>query len=336
MTDGHWIGDEAIRLLLNVFALDGVRVIEIKTPESWDGWSQSHRFRLKDSQKAVLVPLHQPLRKHWVLLHINVVDCRATLYDSLPPQPWAATFSESAARAITSSIGFDCDAEGWKFITAANVPRQTNGDDCGVHVLVTCVFLIAELDLPKRVNATIWRAIFRCCNHKHGVAIETTALLQNVQQVLNSSMQAAPSQIIHARQQLIYLSAELREARATVGHVALLCESSTTRTESDNRFAREAVEVMQGLLDHFSTVASAQPFSKSPQASAALQSGLRDAQSKLDGTERRQMRSKAQQGTLKLLWEQIAHVAQVIKARQDKFEDERDKVLAELIMPLEA
>lgn len=169
LRDGGCVGHGAIWTLLELLARSPeLRVIDVAYPNgsSWADWASLRRHKTHPGVKHILVPLHVPHARHWVLLHFDLASAHVTAFDSLLE---SRTSSRSdyfeAATAIVRYLGLDWDGGAWDFEVGQHAPLQQDddADGCGgIYVVVTSVYVAAKEPIPRKINARIWRLIFRC------------------------------------------------------------------------------------------------------------------------------------------------------------------------------
>ncbi|KAK7605889.1 hypothetical protein JOL62DRAFT_588729 [Phyllosticta paracitricarpa] len=157
-----WIGHKTIWTMVELFLPPSQgRIIDVPVPsadQTWEMWasdSRNHIRRLEDDS-LLLVPLYLAERKHWVLLSFDLELRKASLFDSISDDATTKKLA-AAARAITTALGLSWDKGRWRYDSNQKAPQQTNGDDCGIHVIVVCIHLIARTDLPDEINGLFWR-----------------------------------------------------------------------------------------------------------------------------------------------------------------------------------
>ncbi|KAK4983227.1 hypothetical protein LTR50_007347 [Elasticomyces elasticus] len=153
-----WLGQEAIERVLNmctIYPFFSVAPLPAEPDRDWDVWSRSHKLRRKTWQCKVLVPILQSA--HWVLAYVNMRAYKITFYDSMASRKsW-----QSVAQALVAALGEQWDPQVWSQSLASDMPQQPNAYDCGMHVLLTSIFLMAELSLPTTYDCRLWRTLFR-------------------------------------------------------------------------------------------------------------------------------------------------------------------------------
>ncbi|KAF9641730.1 hypothetical protein BFW01_g1713 [Lasiodiplodia theobromae] len=182
LRDGGCVGHGAIWTLLELLARSPeLRVIDVAYPtgSSWADWASLRRHKPHPGVKHILVPLHVPHARHWVLLHFDLASAHVTVFDSLLE---SRTSSRSdyfeAATAIVRYLGLDWDGGAWGFEVDQHAPLQQDDDadnSCGgIFVVVTSVCIAAKEAIPPKINARIWRLIFRLFFMRIFVALWST------------------------------------------------------------------------------------------------------------------------------------------------------------------
>ncbi|KAK4996332.1 hypothetical protein LTR66_004033 [Elasticomyces elasticus] len=155
-----WLGQEAIERVLNmctIYPFFSVAPLPAEPDRDWHEWSRSHKLRRKTWQRKIFVPILQSA--HWVLAYVNMRTYKVTFYDSMASRKsW-----QSVAQALVAALGEQWDPQVWSQSLASDVqmPQQPNAYDCGMHVLLTSIFLMAELSLPTTYDCRLWRTLFR-------------------------------------------------------------------------------------------------------------------------------------------------------------------------------
>ncbi|KAK8176192.1 hypothetical protein BKA81DRAFT_437288 [Phyllosticta paracitricarpa] len=127
----RWLEHKAIWTVVELFLPPSqVRLLDIPEPSDlpWDLWATSTRLGRKDSDSMLLVPNHATTQG-----------------------------LEVAAKAIVKALGFSWDGGGWTYHDNPHLLQQTNGYDCGLHVIVSCIYLIARVDIPTDIDGSCWR-----------------------------------------------------------------------------------------------------------------------------------------------------------------------------------
>ncbi|KAF4537868.1 uncharacterized protein LTHEOB_11352 [Lasiodiplodia theobromae] len=182
LRDGGCVGHAAIWTLLELLARSPeLRVIDVAYPtgSSWADWASLRRqHKPHPGVKHILVPLYVPHARHWVLLHFDLASAHVTAFDSLLE---SRTSSRSdyfeAATAIVRYLGLDWDGGAWGFEVDQHAPLQQDddADGCGgIFVVVTSVCIAAKEAIPRKINARIWRLIFRLFFMRTFVALWST------------------------------------------------------------------------------------------------------------------------------------------------------------------
>ncbi|KAK7546882.1 hypothetical protein IWX47DRAFT_913780 [Phyllosticta citricarpa] len=154
-----WLGHSAIFLLLRLLVPTSARVLEVMEPSgSWEEWAKTQQpFRVSPSTSHVLVPLHQRHRRHWVLVHFDLGTRQVSTLDSLrSSQRSDDLVPQAAVRSLAVALGM----EGYS-ANRRKGPQQRGAEDCGIHVLVSSLYITAGLPLPQDINPDFWRLAFR-------------------------------------------------------------------------------------------------------------------------------------------------------------------------------
>lgn len=237
--DGGCVGHGAIWALLELLASSPeMRVIDVAYPTgSWADWASLRRHEARPGVEHVLVPLHVPhARRHWVLLHFDLVSAHVTVFDSLLESRSSSRSDDyfEAARAIVQSLGLDWDGGAWDFEVDQRAPLQDDANSCGIFAVVTSVYIAAKEPIPSRINARIWRLIFRC------------ALARNVSEIDLFSFgcgQALPAGLCGAVEHTRRKKAVLDDLDSNVGLVEAL--STKLLASAASEVARLGVNVQK-------------------------------------------------------------------------------------------
>jgi len=113
------------------------------------------------AQEKIFVPINIG-NNHWVLSVIYIQSKKIVFYDSFHNN--GEKFNANLFRWLQdehlAKKGMPMDTEGWTFVdeTPIDAPRQLNGSDCGVFVVIACDFLLEDLPLAYDQNTvTPWR-----------------------------------------------------------------------------------------------------------------------------------------------------------------------------------
>lgn len=147
---GKWLNDEVINFTIELF---NERATKISSPTCYvmtthfynklageDGnsfdYAQVKRWKKKQNLSEydmIFVPIHSESEKHWTVAVINLKERRFEYYDSLLGHP---------GRILTNLQNYmkekGINVDGWSHEPTSSVqPKQENGFDCGVFMLMT-------------------------------------------------------------------------------------------------------------------------------------------------------------------------------------------------------
>ena len=109
------------------------------------------------SYDLILIPIHHE-GKHWCLAIIDNRMARITYYDSLihDNPTCITTLRQYMDEESMDKRGYAFDFNGWGNCTPKNIPKQTNGFDCGVFICQyaeyasrNAEFTFLEKDMPQ-------------------------------------------------------------------------------------------------------------------------------------------------------------------------------------------
>ena len=164
--EDQWLSSTAVELLLKSVLLDSVRIFDssyLSTSEPEKIFDkQPLRFH---GESIWVIPLNHNNR-HWTLAFIELDRFEVEVYDSLGGD--ANRHLQQATETLNKFMTFLLehhpklfrDGSPWK-IRIMDCPRQANGYDCGVCVVVFAYYRILGLSLPKTVDFGLWRRILR-------------------------------------------------------------------------------------------------------------------------------------------------------------------------------
>ncbi|KAK7509159.1 uncharacterized protein IWZ02DRAFT_161955 [Phyllosticta citriasiana] len=156
------LSHRSIWALVRLFQpLDHVCIVDVPLPspnQTWEAWASQLHILRRESNSMVLAPLHLAQRKHWVVLSLDLELCHASLFDSVSDDGTRKDV-EVVAKAIVRALGLDWDEGKWKYQRNPKAPQQTNDYDCGIYVIITCLYLIARTDLPADIDGACWRHV---------------------------------------------------------------------------------------------------------------------------------------------------------------------------------
>lgn len=152
----------AIDFVLRIFANDTHRIVSntfvdnvFKNPKALEEKSE---LRLKPEQRQIVLPLHLNT-DHWTMSFLELDKKRAVFADSLASSSQIPHNVASVLKAFVESLGTSSASE-WTYELSASA-RQSDNAECGVHALVFAIHRIAGVPPPAKVDAPLWRLVFR-------------------------------------------------------------------------------------------------------------------------------------------------------------------------------
>ncbi|MDI1492110.1 MAG: hypothetical protein OHK93_003322 [Ramalina farinacea] len=197
----------------------------------------SLKRQLDESVRRIFIPLHDPQHVHWRLAVLKLDKFSLTIYDSL--------FSGEIDRALTERVQNFAEgvASGQAWTTQwERCPQQSNGVDCGIHVIANAFFLMADKALPDSHDCDVWRLICKSLiDNDSTKQVPVEELLQfhcristNVAQAIMPAPPANDNADIsginlrqlnqHAQQYLSNVQAQERKLKNTLGSAAAIFE----------------------------------------------------------------------------------------------------------------
>lgn len=117
----------------------------------------SLRRPLASNVNRIFMPLHNAQLVHWTLVVITFKDTSICVYDSLAPKSIDGVL---AKRLRDFAQGIAPGSQVWT-VQLAVCPKQSNGYDCGIHVIADAVFLMTKTGLPHHHDCDAWRLVCR-------------------------------------------------------------------------------------------------------------------------------------------------------------------------------
>ena len=131
---------------------------QIIHPLYFDPAFGDRRGRLKPLSGVIdriFLPMHDAQESHWTLAVIGVKEASIDVYDSLP----APRLDDMLVSRLESfAQGRAPQLKAWSS-RLASCPQQSNGYDCGVHVIATAFFLMTNIPLPETHDCDAWRLV---------------------------------------------------------------------------------------------------------------------------------------------------------------------------------
>ncbi|KAF4537867.1 Ulp1 protease [Lasiodiplodia theobromae] len=159
---GVWVSGSAIDFVLRIFANDTHRIVSntfvdnaFNNPKALEEKSE---LRLKPEQRQIVLPLHLNTG-HWTMSFLELDKNRAVFADSLASSSQIPHNVASVLKAFVESLGTSSASE-WTYELSTSA-KQSDNVECGVHALVFAIHRIAGVPPPTKVNAPLWRLVFR-------------------------------------------------------------------------------------------------------------------------------------------------------------------------------
>ncbi|KAK7621062.1 hypothetical protein BKA81DRAFT_401837 [Phyllosticta paracitricarpa] len=162
----NWLGHTAIWEVLSRFNVESrARLIDVGWPPTtapeWREWAQKNRFPVAAGCEVVIFPLHLAHRQHWSLITLDMVRRQATMTDSMRDDNEDPNLFEARGQALIRSVGVE-DVDSWLLQSRENAPQQNGGNDCGVYVLVNCLYAMqCSSTGPQHIDPALWRFVFK-------------------------------------------------------------------------------------------------------------------------------------------------------------------------------
>ena len=191
----------------------------------------------------IFVPIHSCERNHWYLAVIQKQGYTIAIYDSIASNNTSmSNDSKLLVQLARKSVD---EREDWG-VSIAACPQQSNDKDCGIYILATICYLMAELELPKKYDGDAWRLVCRCLiqGFKEENAQAQLPALQDTSTSVNSI-----SCSVRADRLDEVFSAVQKASRIAEQHIA------TTRTkqkdpQSSVALIRDTSSVLRSLHEH--------------------------------------------------------------------------------------
>jgi hypothetical protein len=119
---------------------------------NWSDWS-SRRFQPSLGASRTFSVIHNTIRKHWVLLEFSKTGYFVREYDSIYK-------TDDSLAILITHITWRLKWERHHHIRM-RTPQQSDGHSCGIHVLVCALHRAIRMDVPKSIDARIWRFALR-------------------------------------------------------------------------------------------------------------------------------------------------------------------------------
>lgn len=156
----NWIIEGFLTLIFknhpeSVF-LDPIRLNEKETAEQWANHFSSNEV-FKPSRKSIFIPIN--IHFHWILVYVDLVETTIHYYDSLQGRQYIEEVNKKIPNFLdillnVQTIQYDKMGPGFSFTLFFErdhrndgSPRQSNNNDCGVHVCMAAYRLVNNLPL---------------------------------------------------------------------------------------------------------------------------------------------------------------------------------------------
>ena len=114
--------------------------------------------QLAEPITRIVLPLHDSNLMHWTLAVLHLEDSSIFNYDSLAGDQVDSTLAHRLQK-FAGGLA-DTQQQQWT-VHLAQCPDQSNGVDCGVHVIANALFIMMSIDLPPAHDCDAWRLIYR-------------------------------------------------------------------------------------------------------------------------------------------------------------------------------
>lgn len=150
-----YIGKDTAEVLLMDPAVYSFMILQCQDDEDFDGLKEALKL---EGRRLILIPINDAANfevinrgTHWSLLGYRPFDDTFEHYDSMPSSnhSWIAA-PIAADKFKRTLLGEYTDAKTWLPLPKIAIPEQTNGYDCGAHVLAVAHTLATNLDAPDR------------------------------------------------------------------------------------------------------------------------------------------------------------------------------------------
>ncbi|KAL1618422.1 hypothetical protein SLS56_010539 [Neofusicoccum ribis] len=243
----NWMGNTAIFQVLKRFAPPNTAFFDLGDPlaagsRTWDDWIENRHYHVRDATN-VFIPLHLRQQKHWILLHIDLTEARVTTYNSMKALNPCIDIHE-ASRAIVTSLGLQWDTS-WKTCDAVQVLQQVDGDfvNCGVFVLIHCMYIAAKRNIPSQTDAGLWRFLFSAAVQADDVPHSYLPLdSSTINSPLGSERHLAATNLCKSLSMKLALANEASQVLASV----------SSKTAEDTR--KRDLEKVESDLTHWESV----------------------------------------------------------------------------------
>ena len=112
------------------------------------------RKTMPENISSVIAPVHHSEQSHWTVIIFNRHQPSAQHLDSFPNLK--STIDERHFHQCMKNLDKDYKE---KAIHARECPIQSNGYDCGVHVLANALYQVTESEAPPAHDCALWRRI---------------------------------------------------------------------------------------------------------------------------------------------------------------------------------
>ena len=154
---GKYLSASAVGLVLSTCCPDNARVIDSAYFNlSANSATPSNLRPCGDHVAKVFLPIHHG--NHWTLAILDRQAHIITHYNSLPTESAFRDALDGALPIFMSKIAGD---ETFATVTYEELRTQKNSYDCGVHTLITALYVFADSAPSRCADTKLWRLIFR-------------------------------------------------------------------------------------------------------------------------------------------------------------------------------
>ena len=234
----QWLSASVIDIILALSTPSDIRVIDsaLLSAERLSGRQNLSPCEL--NVEKVYLPINHDT--HWSLA---IFDRRHHLLHVYDPISENAISLESPRHQIIKQVISALDLEADFPLSVARVPQQSNAYDCGIHLLITTIYDIANIRLPESFDCELWRRLF--------------TVLVKVHADLNASDSSLPGTGSHIyatlpnhRERLVRSKQDLKHITSAIGVLATL-QSEKLRTLQEMQERQVALELELHTLHKF-------------------------------------------------------------------------------------
>lgn len=152
-----WLNHLAISRMMEMFHLPNCRYVE--SPSDGHAWWKGKQ--INENDRKIFTALCR--QRHWHLVCVDRDRGTVTIYNSLL---WTRSRSQVEEELPHLLRALGLQAKDFKMILNARVPQQPNANDCGIHVLLNALHIMAGLSVPTEHDGRLWRQILASAARK--------------------------------------------------------------------------------------------------------------------------------------------------------------------------